>query len=179
VERTRLSTTCAVFVALAAAGLPAGAHAQEPTCRPSEEVAALDQYCDFLPTPDGDEQPVNLAADPTPQTPVSRALPMRHVAELQRSGPEARALLLLPVVAPVHPTPEQRRRMRTTRREALGSTTLDSPDATPRTVISGVTEGVTAAGERALGGAFQWVLLVCTVGFAGMAWLRFRARLKL
>jgi hypothetical protein len=30
-----------------------------------------------------------------------------------------------------------------------------------------------------LPGVFQWALLLCTVGFAGMAWLRFRTRLKL
>jgi hypothetical protein len=174
VEQTRLTTTCVAFVALAA-GLPAGAHAADPACQPSEDVAALDQYCgDSLPSPDGAEQPVN-ADHPTQRTPMSRALPRREVAMLRKSGPEGRALLLLPVVAPVRPTPEQQRRIRTTSRRALRSTTLDAPKVTPETVVS----GVTAVGERALAGVFQWALLLCTVGFAGMAWLRFRTRLKL
>jgi hypothetical protein len=177
VEQTRLSTTCAVFVALAA-GLPAGAHAAEPPCQPSEDVAALDQYCDRLPSPEGDEPPVNSADQPTQRMPLSRALPTRELAMLRKSGPEGRALLLLPVVAPVRPTPEQRRRIRTTGREALRSATLEAPKVTPETVVSGVAGGVTAAGARTLAGAFQWGLLVCTLGFAGMAWLRFRTRLK-
>jgi hypothetical protein len=177
VEHTRLSTTCAVCVALAA-GWPAGAHAAEPPCRPSEDVAALDQYCDFLPSPDGDEQPTNFAAEPTPRTPVSRVLPTRLVEMLRKSGPAGTALLLLPVLAPVESTSEQRRRIRTTPRETLRSPPLEAPKVTPRSVISGVTGGVTAAGERALAGVFRWGLLICTVGFAGMAWLRFRMRLK-
>ena len=74
----------------------------------------------------------------------------------------------------MRPTPEQRRRILTTSREALRSTTLDAPKLTPETVVS----GVTAVGERPLAGVFQWALLLCTVGFAGMAWLRFRTRLK-
>ena len=172
-EQTRLTTTWIALVALAA-GLPAGAHAAQPACQPSEDVAALDQYCgDFLPSPDGAEQPADLA-DRLSQMPLSRALPGRQVAMLRESGPEGRALLLLPVVAPVRPTPEQRRRILTTSREALRSTTLDAPKLTPETVVS----GVTAVGERPLAGVFQWALLLCTVGFAGMAWLRFRARLK-
>ena len=173
-EQTRLTTTCVAFVALAA-GLPAGAHAAGPACKPSEDVAALDQYCDFLPSPEGDDQPVNFADQPTQPTPVSRVLARREVAMLRNSGPEGRALLLLPVVAPVRPTPEQQRRNRTTGRRALRSVTIDAPNVTPETVVS----GVTAVGERTLASVFQWALLLCTVGFAGMAWLRFRTRLKL
>jgi hypothetical protein len=106
---------------------------------------------------------------------VSRVLARREVAMLRNSGPEGRALLLLPVVAPVRPTPEQQRRIRTTGRRALRSVTIDAPNVTPETVVS----GVTAVGERTLASVFQWALLLCTVGFAGMAWLRFRTRLKL
>ena len=164
---------CVAFVALAA-GLPAGAHAAGPACKPSEDVAALDQYCDFLPSPEGDEQPLNFADQPTQPTPVSRVLARREVAMLRNSGPEGRALLLLPVVAPVRPTPEQQRRIRTTG----GARPLGHDrraQVTPETVVS----GVTAVGERTLASVFQWALLLCTVGFAGMAWLRFRTRLKL
>jgi hypothetical protein len=175
VEQTRLTTMCVAFVALAA-GLPAGARAAEPACQPSEDVAALDQYCgDFLTSPDGSEQPVDLGVQPTQQMPMSRALSRREVAMLRESGPEGRALLLLPVVAPVRPTPEQQRRMLTTRRRVLRSTALDAPQLTPETVVS----GVAAVGERTLASVFQWALLLCTMGFAGMAWLRFRTRLKL
>jgi hypothetical protein len=174
VEQTRLSTTCVALIALAAAW-PTDAHAADPACQPSQDVAALDQYCDFLPSPDGEEQPTNLAAQPTQRTPLSRALPRSQVAMLRNSGPEGRVLLLLPVVAPVRATAEQRRRIRATSRRALGSTTLDAPKVTPKTVVS----GMTAVGEGTLPGVFQWALLVCTVGFAGMAWLRFRTRLKL
>jgi hypothetical protein len=173
VEQTRLTTTCVAFVALAA-GLPAGAHAADPACKPSQDVAALDQYCEFLPSPEGDEQPVNSADQPTQRTPMSRALPRREVAMLRKSGPEGRALLLLPALAPVGLTPEQRRRIRITRERVLRSTTLDAPEVTPKTVIS----DVTAVGERTFASVFQWALLLCTVGFAGMAWLRFRTRLK-
>jgi hypothetical protein len=42
-----------------------------------------------------------------------------------------------------------------------------------------VVSGVAAVGEGTFAGVFQWALLLCTVGFAGMAWLRFRTRLKL
>jgi hypothetical protein len=174
VEQTRLWTTCVAFLALAA-GWPAGAHAADPACQPSEDVAALDQYCENLPSPEGDEQPTNLDAQPTPPMPVSRALPRREVAMLRNSGPEARALLVLPVVGPVRATPEQRRSMRATQERALRSSTLDAPEVTPKTVVS----GVAVVGEGTLAGVFQWALLLCTVGFAGMAWLRFRARLKL
>jgi hypothetical protein len=94
---------------------------------------------------------------------------------LRNSGPEGRVLLLLPVVAPVRATAELRRRIRATSQRALRSITLDAPKVTPKTVVS----GVTAVGQGTLAGGFQWALLVCTVGFAGMAWLRFRTRLKL
>ena len=164
---------CAAFVALVVAA-PTAAHAAEPVCQPSEDVAALDQYCDSLPAPDGQEQPVRFDAAPV-RMPISRALPARKVEKLRESGPEARALLVLPVVAPVRARPEQRERIRATKERVLRSTGLDAPGVTPEAVVS----GVSTVGPRVVGGAFRWVLLVCTLGFAGMAWLRFRTRLKL
>jgi hypothetical protein len=162
---------CAAFVVLAAL-IPAAADAQQPTCEPSPDVAALDQYCDFLPSAEGEVTPLSAAVGPT-QMALNRALPSRDAKRLRDAGPEGRALLMLPAIAPVRP--DVRRRLRDTAEDVLRSTDLDPPKVTPEAVVS----GLGAAGGQALGGVFQWGLLICTVGFAGMAWLRFRTRLKL
>jgi hypothetical protein len=150
-------------------------------CQPAPDVAALDQYCDSLPSADGQEKP--LAAAGPRQMPLSRALPARTVARLRNSGPEAKALLLLPVVAPVRRDRQERERIRASARKVLRTTRLEAPKVSPEAVVSGTAEavvaGLTGTGGNGPGGAFRWGLLVSTLGFAGMAWLRFRTRLKL
>ena len=105
-------------------------------------------------------------------------LPRTDVDRLRKAGPAARALLLLPAVAPLARalvTPKERRRAELGARRVVASGKLDAPEDDVRSFTSGLTS---AAGD-VVSGAFRWGLVISTLGLAGMTWLRFRSRLRL
>ena len=171
---TRLAVALSVVIAVAG---PRAARAQEPVlCLPNQSVAVLDQYCDALITPGGSSQPIGSKGGGKP---LSKVLPAKEVRELRKAGRAGQALLALTVTAtapsaPGAPTPRVRRRMAAARR-AVQPEKLKPP----ATDVVSITSGVVSVSGDVLGGAFRWGLVICTLGLAGMTWLRFRTHLKL
>jgi hypothetical protein len=178
VQAIRLSATTAVLAVLAAGATAAPARAQHPPapfCPPDQSVAALDQYCESLPEAGG---PVSsqTGGRPASSTPLGRVLPARAVTTLRAiGGAGGRALLLMPVVAPIGSSPAARAQRRLVRRFAprVAAEDLSAKPVAPGTVL----RGLAGARDAVLSGAFRWGLLVCTLGFAGIGWLRIRAKL--
>ncbi|MEA2134466.1 MAG: hypothetical protein QOC68_2375 [Solirubrobacteraceae bacterium] len=147
-------------------------------CPPDQTVAALDQYCESLLTPVGVAAPAEAGPDAVRARPLSVALPRTEVELLRAAGPAAKALLLLPAVAPLargQDTPAERRRARAGARSVLASGQLDAKEGDVR----GFTTGLASAAGDVVGGAFRWGLVICSLGLTGMTWFRFRSRLRL
>jgi hypothetical protein len=172
---TRLAVALSVVIAVAA---PPAARAQEPVlCLPNQSVAVLDQYCDALITPGGSSAPIGSRGGGKP---LSTVLPAKEVSELRKAGRAGQALLTLTVTptapaAPGAPTTARVRRRMAAARRAVQPEQLKPP----ATDVVSITSGVVSVGGDVLGGAFRWGLVICTLGLAGMTWLRFRTRLKL
>jgi hypothetical protein len=172
-KRLRLPSAIAVSVVLALAGPSTAAAA---TCLPDQTVAVLDQYC---------ETPLSLIGVPAPSDAkrgaaksLSLALPPAEASRLRKAGPAARALLLLPVIAPLPGAgvpPQERRRTAMKARRVLASGQLEKRESETR----GLAQGVAAAAGEVLDGAFRWGLVICSFGLAALSWLRLRARLRL
>jgi hypothetical protein len=83
---------------LVVGALPASAAAAD--CSAAPDAAAIDQYCELLPTADG----TGLTTTARGNGPrLSDVLPADVVAGLRHAGPEGRALLLLPAPYPGRP----------------------------------------------------------------------------
>jgi hypothetical protein len=177
VDAKRLMTVGGLVASVALA-TPAAAAAQEPTsCLPNQSVAVLDQYCDALITPGGSSQPIGSRA---PGKPLSKVLPAGEVRALRESGRAGKALLTLTaattmVGGPNAVTAPTERRRRSAARPAVVPEKLKPPTGD----VASITSGVVAVSPDVLSGAFRWGLVICTLGLAGMTWLRLRARLKL
>jgi hypothetical protein len=168
-----LRTATAVAAVMALAGASPAAAAE---CLPDQTVAVLDQYCDT---------PVNMLGVPASSDagadaprPLSVTLPPAEAAQLRKAGPAARALLLLPAVAPLagaRVPPAERRRAVVGAHNVIASGQLGHRDAQARRFA----KGLASAATDVVGGAFRWGLVICSLGLAGMFWLRLRTRLKL
>lgn len=170
----RLPATAAILGAFVSAGLPATASAQ--ACIPQSGVAALDQYCDSLPSSDGAPQPVGSNGATTP---LSSALSKGEVAKLRDSGMAGQALLSVPSGAPLSNSAAQQvvKSLPATRR-AVEKARNEERSAGANSIGTAAVALATEAPD-VLGGAFRWGLTVSTLGIAAMAWLRFRGRIKL
>ena len=167
----RAATALSAAATLAAAS-PAGA----ATCSPEQTVAALDQYCEGLPTPIGMAVPTDSGG--AHSRPLSLVLPPAEVDRLRKAGPAAKALLLLPAVAPLtraHVTPGERRRAAIGARRVVASGALDAKEGD----VSSFASGLASSAPDLLGGAFRWGLVISSLGLTGMTWIRFRSRLRL
>jgi hypothetical protein len=172
VDVKRLTKTATALAASAFFALPA-APGMAQACVPQSDVAALDQYCDSLPTSDGHPAPIGAhPGDAAP--PLSATLSPREVRKLRDAGPAASALLLLPTIAPVGHGERSRRALRDAE-NVVASGDLDAPAGRPTTAVA----KLATESPDVLGGAFRWGLVASTLGLSAMAWLRFRARLKL
>jgi hypothetical protein len=177
VDTKRLMTASGLVAAIVL-GAPPAAFAQGPAiCLPNQSVAVLDQYCDALTDPSGSSQPIGSKA---PGKPLSKVLPAREVRELRASGRAGKALLTLTVSTPMTSAPgsvatsPSRPQLAEARRAAVPEK-LKPPSGS----VASITSGVVAVSRDVLGGAFRWGLVICTLGLAGMTWLRLRTRLKL
>ena len=172
----RLTRTATVFAAVVALALPS-TPAQAQVCQPQPPVAALDQYCDSLPSPDG--RPQRVGPNPRQSAPpLSDTLPPQEVAKLRRAGAAASALLLLPTNAPVGrgaAAAERKRQALRQARTVIASGKLDAPAGQAQTAVT----TLATASPDVLGGTFRWGLVASTLGLAAVAWLRFRGRLKI
>ena len=174
VDGKRLLRTATAVSAVAA--LAGASPAAAAPCLPDQTVAVLDQYC---------ETPLNLIGVPAPSDAgpgkaraLSVALPPVEAERLRKAGPAGRALLLLPVVAPLPgpgAPPAARRQAALRAHEVIASGQLDNHESKAERFAN----GLAAAAGDVVDGAFRWGLVICSFGLAGMAWLRFRTRLKL
>ena len=168
-----LRTATAVAAVMALAGASPAAAAE---CLPDQTVAALDQYCDTPVSMLG--VPASSDADAHAMRPLSLALPPAAAARLRKAGPAARALLLLPAVAPLagaRVPAADRRRAAIGAHKVIASGQLEHREAEARSFA----KGLASAADDVVGGAFRWGLVICSLGLAGMSWLRLRTRLKL
>jgi hypothetical protein len=176
VDGKRLLRTATAVSAVAALAGPSPAAAAP--CLPDQTVAVLDQYCESLLTPVGVAAPTDAGPGAVAARPLSVVLPRTEVERLRKAGPAAKALLLLPAVAPLARgpvTPAERRRARAGARRVIASGELDATKDDVRSLAT----GLASSAADVVGGAFRWGLVICSVGLAGMTWLRFRARLRL
>jgi hypothetical protein len=176
VDGKRLLRAATAVMAVAALAGPSPA-AADP-CLPDQTVAVLDQYCETLLTPGGVAAPTDAGPGGAKSRPLSLVLPRTDAEQLRRAGPAAKALLLLPVLAPLARapvTPAERRRRKADARRVIASGELD----TRKDDVRGFATGLTSAAGDVLGGAFRWGLVICSLGLAGMTWIRFRSRLRL
>jgi hypothetical protein len=157
VKAIRLSVAVAAVASAFVFG-PTAAYA----CIGDPSVAALDQYCDAMPTVDGGP-PTGSGRD---SPPLAMVLPAAEVARLRAAGPVGRALLLMPVAAPAAARDAARRHSRP-RHKGAGSIALTTGTTASKVIESAVraTDGL---------GPLRWVLLASTLTFAGCAWLRFK-----
>jgi hypothetical protein len=133
-------------------------------CEARPDVAALDEYCDALPSADGRG---------VSSRPLKTVLPPKMVKRLEKAGPLGHALLAVPIAAP---------------RDALGHRShgrgLDAHELMTRGALAGAEEPASnplqVAARAITGGelstAFASLLFVSAVGVAGTAWMRFRRR---
>lgn len=139
--------------------IPSSAAAQRCS---GEDLAAIDQYCELVPGVTG-------------KLPLSRPMPRLGTVlspavrqQLGRSGPEGRALLALPVGAPLGPDGNPRSLPGAA--DALEGSLSEPP--------SFLSREAKAVGNLFNGGGasdiFRWALLLSTVGLSGTAWVRHR-----
>ena len=168
-----LWTATAVAAVMALAGASPAAAAE---CVPDQTVAVLDQYCDTPVSMLG--VPASPNAGAKAARPLGLALPPAEAAQLRKAGRAARALLLLPAVAPLagaQVSAAERRRAEIGAHKVIASGQLGHRDAEARSFA----KGLASAANDVVGGAFRWGLVICSLGLAGMSWLRLRTRLKL
>ncbi len=138
--------------------VPASAVAQRCT---GEDVAAIDQYCELLPTAEG------MAPSDEPRGALRSVLPAADRTRLWRAGPTGRALLAIAPGAPmrgdastVEPLPGAAGALA----GRLGE--RDDSRSTVRAIGSAAWDG------GRLSELFRWLLLSATVGLVGTAWVR-------
>ena len=139
--------------------IPSSAAAQRCS---GEDLAAIDQYCELVPGVTG-KLPLSRSKQAlgTVLSPAARE-------RFMRSGPEGRALLALPVGAPLgqgspRPLPGAA--------DALEGSLGEHPG-----FLSRGTEAVgnVLNGAGGVSDIFRWALLLSTVGLSGTAWVRHR-----
>jgi hypothetical protein len=157
-------TVAAVLIATAS---PPPATAQVFDCSKQEDVAALDQYCQPLGTPEGGSS--------TPAAPLQRALPTSAVRQLKRAGDVGETLLELARIAPeavVRTQSGGRTQQVLDADELLASGALGTP-MQPESAGRILTRTALGSGFAP---TFRWALLGTTILLVGASWLRYRAR---
>jgi hypothetical protein len=171
VDVKRLRGAAIAVLVLAGWSLPAGVAvarpSQLPSCPPQTGVSALDQYCAALPGATG-QQPTG-PGQRHPPPPLSTTLPRREIRQLQSDGPAASALLTVPA-GDMGSRGAAERRAAPKVRAAVERSAKPAPPQ--------VVSALATAAPDVLGGAFRWGLVTSTLGIVGLAWLRFRARVR-
>jgi hypothetical protein len=169
--------TCAIC--LLAMPAPAASAAEQSfqatTCQPNQTVAALDQYCDFLPTSAGASTPMGPSQEQRRR--LEHVLTPEEAEQLREAGVPGKVLLVMPTLSPV--TPQQARAALRRRDELERKRLVPAKDGAKDRDIRKLAEGVASAAGDAVGGAFRWGLVLSSLGLAGISWLRFRSRLRI
>jgi hypothetical protein len=164
----------AIAVSLLAAGvLPASASAAD--CASAPDAAAIDQYCELLPTADGN----GLTTTARGHGPRLRdVLSKEAVARLREEGALGEALLMLPVLFPgrvdEHGHPRGRPLLET--KDLLEHRLAAPADADASRMTKALLK---AAGQGGIPAALAWILGVTAVGGAAAGGMRFYRRTRL
>jgi hypothetical protein len=174
----RAKRLLATVICLSALSAPPASAAddsiQASTCQPNQTVAALDQYCDFLPTSAGASKPMGGGGNARP---LEQALTREEAARLREGGTPGKVLLVMPTLSPV--TPEQAKAALKRRDELTRRHLVPSKDGSKERNVRTLAEGMASAAGDVVGGAFRWGLVLSSLGLAGITWLRFRSRLRI
>jgi hypothetical protein len=153
--RSTVIWVASVSVAL----FPSSAAAQRCS---GEDVAAIDQYCELVPSVSGTTPPGSSSRT------LRRMLPRSQRAVLERAGPSGHALLALAPGAPMRQG-TGRVRLLPGAVEALSGRLAEprmSVDASLRAIRSA------ASDDQGVGSGFRWILLLSTLGLVGTKWMR-------
>jgi hypothetical protein len=163
-------TRVVLSLALAlAAMLLAIAPASAQTCNAPPGTAAVDQYCENVPSASGNGgrgsgSQGGSGSKPSPAT-------VRQIRQSGRSGKQLATFLGDDEVASARATRERSKRSSDQKKQA------DKPaDATPRQPSSnplGAVQSAVNSGST-IGDGFVWILLAIAVLIAGIAWFRIR-----
>lgn len=159
----------AIVVSLLAAGmLPASASAAD--CATAPDAAAIDQYCELLPTADGNGLTTTARGNgPRLRDVLSKAA----VARLRKEGELGEALLMLPALSPGRMDGHGRPLLET--EDLLGHGLATPASAHPSQVTQAL---VKAAGEGGIPAALAWVLGLTALGGAAAGGMRFYRRTR-
>lgn len=134
---------------------PAAAHA-DPSCKAPPGTAAVEQYCESLPSADGDTHLGDKASRP-----LVSVLPKPLVRRLERSGVVGEVILALPAGSDPAHHGARRQASFDPRVKAL----LPGPADSPRSLVD-------AASKHAvqhLDQGFGWVLVLTLFGLGGLS----------
>ncbi len=166
-----------IVLALLAASLLVPAPAAAQRCVAPPGTAAIDQYCETIPTARGDR------GSGTPQPPPAAVVvPRRTLKELAASGAEGAALNRELGAAPESAAASGRparpdgqgvkgERAQGTPAPRTQGTPAQAPSANP---LDAVRESAT--GGTTLGSGFSWLLLIVTLALVAWAWIGVRGR---
>jgi hypothetical protein len=149
-----------LWFAAAAMGVPA------PSCELAPGTAAVDQYCDVLPSADGSGQQTGHV----PPVPLARVLPRQVRVRLEKAGTVGGGLLGLPALELAAAGPGGRPVPRIDAAQLVGHGTLALPRQSP---VAAVKRSATSS---LLDGGFRWALSASTFALFGAAWVRIRRR---
>jgi hypothetical protein len=167
-SRLMQSTAAALVLAFLAAA-PAAAQ----TCVAPPGTAAVDQYCETVPSAGGDRGAggsAPRAASPTP-TPAAAVVPPGTASTIAKAGKDGAALNRL--LGQDHAGRRGRSGSATATAPSgpTGAAAAPSPSGNPLDAIRrSLSDGSTA------GSPFVWVLLLSALGMAGWGWTAFRRR---
>jgi hypothetical protein len=161
------SLTVAVSISLWFAG--AAMAVPTPSCDVPPGTAAVDQYCDVLPSADGTgEQTGDM-----PRVPLARVLSERVRERLQEAGTVGRGLLELPALrlqGLPSVGPDGRPLPRLDAAALVGGGTLALPRRSPLRAVN------RSAATSVLDRGFGLMVSASTVALFGAAWVRLRRR---
>lgn len=142
--------------------------ATPPPCEAPAGTAAVDQYCEEVPSADGMGQQTD---DALQAVPLEQLLAGRVAGKLAASGRLGRAVLSTPAPVPlVSPAGNGTQLPPGTAAGIVGTGALARPEGGPA--------GALARSVRAYAfdGSFRWVLSASTIGLFAAAWFRLRRR---
>ena len=125
-------------------------------CDGSGDTAAADQYCESLPTADGDTDVTQRHARP-----LASVLPAKTVAKLEHAGTLGAVVLALPAGVTSHPTRAPHQQHKSIKKIVNGL--LPGPGVAARAIVSA------AGGGGHVDAGFEWALVLTLLGVSGMS----------
>jgi hypothetical protein len=131
------------------------AHAKTD-CKAPPGTAAVEQYCESLPSADGDTH-----LGDKPARPLAAVLPEPIVQRLQKAGVAGEVILALPA----GPTPEHRSGRRQTPFDPRVKALLPGPALSPKSVVDAAAKNAAEHIDQ----GFGWALVLTLFGLGGLS----------